>query len=93
MPETKAKAGFSRHAKPIVSALENYRKDHLEYPLALTNLYPTYLSANDPLSAGSWSITYERNNPTNYFLRWRGGLSYADFQPGGQIQYGSYVGH
>lgn len=92
-PVTTAKVGYSLHARPVVAALENYRSEHSEYPLALTDLYPKYLTTNMPIAGGDWRISYERRSSTNYRLQWTGGLSYAVYETGNPVQYGSYVGH
>ena len=105
-PETTAKVLAAPHAKPVVTAIENYRKENSEYPQALANLYPKYLATNVPLvsidlsksNQGSrytnWSISYQRLSPTNYQLEWYGGLSRAVYENGRLPQYDSPgVGH
>jgi hypothetical protein len=91
-PETSAKIVSMLHAKPVVTALEKYRTEHLEYPQALASLYPMYLATNVPLTSRSWSIAYERQSPTHFQLTWVGGLSYAVYQTGIPVEYGCYVG-
>ena len=92
-PDTSAKVGASLHAKPVVTALEKYRTDHLQYPESLTTLYPKYLATNVPITSSSWRIEYRILNPTNFQLKWNGGLSYAIYQTGTPVEYGSYLGH
>jgi len=41
----KAQRGYQR-ADPLVVALEQYRRDHATYPGKLSNLIPTYMSAD-----------------------------------------------
>ena len=94
LPETTAKVRATPHAKPVVAALENYRKTFSEYPQALTNLYPKYLGTNVPLTGNDWRIFYQRQNTTNYQLIWYGGLSRAVYESGKPVQYDSPgVGH
>ena len=88
-PEAAARRKASGHVQPVLTALENYHRDHKAYPTNLAQLSPDYLKGDVKkfLEGHSdvgivWSLQYERVNPSDYELWFRGAHHDAKYQNG-----------
>ncbi len=87
MPETSAKVSGNKHAKPIIFALEQYKKSFGSYPESIDALSNSSFGKGLALKESSvygivWSIKYERKTNNAYDLWFQDAASDVHYENG-----------